>query len=217
MRMCPAGLSFEVVSLERVVEGSNIPVPKTLIKSVLNLVMPSVSVQQQRSICQTCIVCFLQALNKQGCKLQSCAKVTCLRLAQETLLHIITAAVCTQEFQMFCTSRLPLQVFTKLLLTSLPHELGQFILDSAGTAASSSNSSGNACRGQGAAAAPTSAAAAAVAAAGGAGVWLSGELCLSGPPLACLSACLTRSAEEVPAGRVSLTTFVQVRPAFTHS
>lgn len=37
-----AGLSFEVVSLERVVEGSNIPVPKTLIKSVLNLVMPSV-------------------------------------------------------------------------------------------------------------------------------------------------------------------------------
>lgn len=41
--LCPAGLSFEVVSLERVVEGSNIPVPKTLIKSVLNLVMPSVS------------------------------------------------------------------------------------------------------------------------------------------------------------------------------
>jgi hypothetical protein len=37
-----AGLSFEVVSLERVVEGSNIPLPKTLIKSVLNLVMPSV-------------------------------------------------------------------------------------------------------------------------------------------------------------------------------
>lgn len=37
-----AGVSFEVVSLERVVEGSNIPVPKTLIKSVLNLVMPSV-------------------------------------------------------------------------------------------------------------------------------------------------------------------------------
>jgi hypothetical protein len=36
------GLSFEVVSLERVVEGSNIPLPKTLIKSVLNLVMPSV-------------------------------------------------------------------------------------------------------------------------------------------------------------------------------
>jgi hypothetical protein len=41
--LCFAGLAFEVVSLERVVEGSNIPVPKTLIKSVLNLVMPSVS------------------------------------------------------------------------------------------------------------------------------------------------------------------------------
>eukprot|EP00775_Hariotina_reticulata_P002641 gene2641-2942_t len=35
------GLSFEVLSLERVVQGSNLPLPKTLIKSVLNMVMPS--------------------------------------------------------------------------------------------------------------------------------------------------------------------------------
>lgn len=49
--------------------------------------------------------------------------------------------------------------------------------------------------------------------AGSAGVWLAGEVCLTGPPLACLSACLTRSAEEVPAGRVSLARFVQVREA----
>lgn len=39
---CPAGLTFEVVSLERVVQGSNLPLPKTLIKSLLNMVMPSV-------------------------------------------------------------------------------------------------------------------------------------------------------------------------------
>jgi hypothetical protein len=100
------------------------------------------------------------------------------------------------------------QVFTKLLLTSLPHELGQFILDSA--AAASTTSCSNSSRGPTGEAAATGSAAAAVAAAGGAGVWLSGELCLTGPPLACLSACLTRSAEEVPTGRVSLTSFVQV-------
>jgi len=102
------------------------------------------------------------------------------------------------------------QVFTKLLLTSLPHELGQFILDSASAAASSS--SGTRSSSNAASMTPIAAATAAVAAAGGAGVWLSGELCLTGPPTACLSACLTRSAEEVPAGRVSLTSFVQVRP-----
>jgi hypothetical protein len=98
------------------------------------------------------------------------------------------------------------QVFTKLLLTSLPHELGQFILDSAAAASTTTSSSRSPME-----AASAGGAAAAVAAAGGAGVWLSGELCLTGPPLACLSACLTRSAEEVPAGRVSLTSFVQVR------
>jgi hypothetical protein len=37
------GLSFEVLSLERQVQGSNLPLPKTLIKSLLNVVMPSVS------------------------------------------------------------------------------------------------------------------------------------------------------------------------------
>jgi hypothetical protein len=47
----PAGLSFEVLSLERQVQGSNLPLPKTLIKSLLNVVMPSVScvtLQQQQ-------------------------------------------------------------------------------------------------------------------------------------------------------------------------
>jgi hypothetical protein len=39
-----SGLSFEVLSLERQVQGSNLPLPKTLIKSLLNVVMPSVSV-----------------------------------------------------------------------------------------------------------------------------------------------------------------------------
>jgi hypothetical protein len=113
-------------------------------------------------------------------------------------------------------SYLCLQVFTKLLLTSLPHELGQFILDSAATAATSSSSTaGSAARPRPGDASPTSAAAAAVAAAGGAGVWLSGELCLTGPPLVCLSACLTRSAEEVPAGNVSLANFVQVSRVLT--
>jgi hypothetical protein len=100
------------------------------------------------------------------------------------------------------------QVFTKLLLTSLPHELGQFILDSAATAATSGSNGSSGPRARPGNA--TSAAAAAVAAAGGAGVWVTGELCLTGPPLACLSAYLTRSAEEVPAGNVSLTNFVQV-------
>lgn len=38
-----AGLNFEVVSLEREVQGTNIPLPRTLIKSVLNMIMPSVS------------------------------------------------------------------------------------------------------------------------------------------------------------------------------
>ncbi|KAF6255279.1 hypothetical protein COO60DRAFT_1702917 [Scenedesmus sp. NREL 46B-D3] len=92
-----AGLSFEVLSLERQVQGSNLPLPKTLIKSLLNAVMPS--------------------------------------------------------------------VFTKLLLTSLPHELGKFILDSsaaAAAAAASSSSSGQP---------------------GPAGVWLAGEVSLAGPPL----------------------------------
>jgi hypothetical protein len=41
-----AGLSFEVLSLERQVQGSNLPLPKTLIKSLLNVVMPSVSAPQ---------------------------------------------------------------------------------------------------------------------------------------------------------------------------
>jgi hypothetical protein len=103
-----------------------------------------------------------------------------------------------------------MQVFTKLLLTSLPHELGQFILDSSATAATSGSTASSGTRHRPVDASPTSAAAAAVAAAGGAGVWVSGELCLTGPPQACLSACLTRSAEEVPAGNVSLTSFVQV-------
>ncbi len=36
-------LAFQVLHLERRVEGSNLPLPKTLIRSLLNMVMPSVS------------------------------------------------------------------------------------------------------------------------------------------------------------------------------
>jgi hypothetical protein len=38
----PERLSFEVLSLERRVEGSNLPLPKTLIKSLLNMALPPV-------------------------------------------------------------------------------------------------------------------------------------------------------------------------------
>lgn len=38
----PAGLVFEVLELERRVEGANLPLPKALIKSLLNMIMPSV-------------------------------------------------------------------------------------------------------------------------------------------------------------------------------
>lgn len=38
----PEKLVFEILSLERQVEGSNIPMPKALIKTLLNIVMPSV-------------------------------------------------------------------------------------------------------------------------------------------------------------------------------
>jgi hypothetical protein len=36
-------VSFEVLSLERRVEGSNLPLPKTLIRQLLNLALPPVS------------------------------------------------------------------------------------------------------------------------------------------------------------------------------
>lgn len=39
----PQKLSFEVLSLERRVSGSNVPLPKALIKSLLNLALPPVS------------------------------------------------------------------------------------------------------------------------------------------------------------------------------
>lgn len=39
----PEALGFEVLGLERRVQGSNIPLPKALIKSLLNMIMPSVS------------------------------------------------------------------------------------------------------------------------------------------------------------------------------
>jgi hypothetical protein len=50
--LLPSGLSFEVLSLERQVQGSNLPLPKTLIKSLLNVVMPSVS--ELRCTCGCC-------------------------------------------------------------------------------------------------------------------------------------------------------------------
>jgi hypothetical protein len=88
-----------------------------------------------------------------------------------------------------------LQVFTKLLLTSLPHELGKFIHDSsaaasAAAASSSSNSSGSK--------------------PGPAGVWLAGEVSLAGPPTACLSANLTRTSADVPRGKADIRDFVKV-------
>jgi hypothetical protein len=89
---------------------------------------------------------------------------------------------------MFCC--MPLQVFTKLLLTSLPHELGKFIIDSSAAAASSSSSSS--CK------------------PGPAGVWLAGEVSLAGPPTACLSANLTRTSADVPRGKADIRDFVKV-------
>jgi hypothetical protein len=91
------------------------------------------------------------------------------------------------------------QVFTKLLLTSLPHELGKFILDSSAAAAAAAAAGSSSCSSSGSSKPP-----------GPAGVWLAGEVSLAGPPIACLSANLTRTSGDVPRGKADIRDFVKV-------
>lgn len=103
-----------------------------------------------------------------------------LYLAHLTRHSFLPWGCCCLCCRCLCYFSLAPQVFTKLLLTCLPHELGKFVIDSS---AAASNSGGS---------------------------WLSGEISLVGSSAASLSANLALSSDDVPKGRADVKDFAKV-------
>ena len=105
------GVSFEVLSLERRAVGASVPLPKALIKSLLNLVLPPV---RRRCVPLSAFtLCATHVIPRKTPALQPNSNPTCLTQHHK---HQHKTPTITKK-----------QVFLRLALAALPRELGRYV------------------------------------------------------------------------------------------
>lgn len=150
----PERVAFEVLSLERRVEGSNVPLPKALIKSLLNMVLPPVRGPSQGAVQAdegARVLAAAQGPDQEPARHGATPGEPRLKTHTGSKHHTAHAsrarriraprtpqagrstrlrpgrASCSPTATAAST---PEQVFTRLLLGAVPHELGQYVLES---------------------------------------------------------------------------------------